>query len=176
MKQTLFLGILLLIGCQQIVFAQGDVSSKSAQILNENLKFLEPLVGKNWVGDFKSLDGKTSTKITLKYEVFWNGNVIKFSRTNPDLKFFSEGYIYWDENEKKVFLFSISNNGGPTKGDVSFEEGKIAVKGMAIIRDKKFEYKNTFEFSPDGKMVDRWFQNAFGPWRPGHVVEFIKVN
>jgi hypothetical protein len=21
-------------------------------------------------------------------------------------------------------------------------------------------------------MVDKWFQNAFGPWRPGHVVNF----
>jgi len=21
-------------------------------------------------------------------------------------------------------------------------------------------------------MTDRWFQNAFGPWRPGHVITF----
>jgi hypothetical protein len=30
--------------------------------------------------------------------------------------------------------------------------------------------------SPGGcMMIDRWFQNAFGPWRPGHVIEFAEI-
>jgi hypothetical protein len=50
----------------------------------------------------------------------------------------------------------------------------VTVQGKVVFPDRTFDYKNTFEFMPDGKMIDRWFQNAFGPWQPGHVVEFIE--
>jgi len=146
------------------------------QTLNENLKFLEPLLGKNWVGDMNSPDGKKSFKVTLTYESMWNGTVVKFSRSNPELNFFTEGYIYWDDETKRLLLFSISSRGGAEKGDVTFEEGKLTIKGNTTMMGKTFDYKNTFEFTPDGKMIDRWFQNAFGPWKAGHVIEFKRVN
>jgi hypothetical protein len=176
MKQTLFLGILLLIGYQQIAFAQGGTSSNSAQILTEKLKFLEPMLGKNWVGDMKSPDGKKSFKVTLCYQSIWNGEVVKYSTTNVELNYYSEGYFYFDDVTKSVKSFLVSSRGGAMMADVLVEEGKITLKGQTTMMDKTFDYKNTFEFTTDGKMIDSWFQNAFGPWKPGHVVEYTKVN
>jgi hypothetical protein len=150
--------------------------SSYGQTLTENLKILEPMLGKNWVGEMKSPDGKTSSTVSLSYEPIWNGEVVKFSRSNPGMKSFLEGYFYWDEDEKKIVFFSVSNRGGAMKADVSLEDGKITLKGDLTIQNKTFQYRNVFEFTSDGKMIDRWFQNASGTWRPGHVVEFVKTD
>ena len=148
--------------------------SSGGQILSENLKVLGPLVDKTWVGELKSPDGKTVSKVSLRYESLWNGAAVKVSRSNPDRKSFSEGYFYWDKEEKKIGFFSVNNIGGPVKADVSIEDGKVCLKGSVTISGKSFDFKNTFEFLPDGKMVDRWYQNASGSWQPGHVIEFIE--
>ncbi|MDH4270808.1 MAG: hypothetical protein OEW18_02395 [Candidatus Aminicenantes bacterium] len=148
--------------------------SSGGQALNENLRVLGPLVGKTWVGDFRSPDGKTVSKVSLRYESLWNGAVVKVSRSNLDRKSFSEGYFYWSNEEKKIGFFMVNNIGGPVKADVSFEDGKVCLKGSVTISGKSFDFKNTFEFLPDGKMVDRWYQNASGSWQAGHVIEFIE--
>ncbi|MDH4272977.1 MAG: hypothetical protein OEW18_13475 [Candidatus Aminicenantes bacterium] len=142
------------------------------QTLGENLKILEPLVGRTWVGELKSPDGKAASKVVLRYEFLWNGAAVKVFRSNPDRKSFSEGYFYWDVEEKKIGFFSVNNIGAPVKADVSLEEGKVCLKGSATIKGRTFDFKNTFEFLPDGKMVDRWYQNASGSWHAGHVIEF----
>ena len=149
-------------------------NSLMEQTLNENLMILKPMLCKNWIGDMKSPDGKQTFKVSLSYEAIWNGEAIKFSRSIPERNGFSEGYFYWDVNEKKIISLSISNRGGAMKAEVSIEDGKITLKGVATIQNRTFDYKNTFEFSSDGKMIDRWFQNASGQWSPGHVIEFVK--
>jgi len=153
---------------------ENGIDSFFGQTLNENLKILEPLLCKNWVGDMKSPDGKQSFRVSLSYEPIWNGDAVKFSRSNPERKTFSEGYFYWDVNEKKIVFLSVSNRGGSMKADVCIEDGKITLKGITTLQNITYDYKNTFEFTSDGKMIDRWFQNASGSWDAGHVVEFIK--
>jgi hypothetical protein len=148
--------------------------SASAQTLSENLKILEPLLSEKWVGDMKSPDGSQTFKVSLSYEPIWGGEVIKYSRSNPDRNTYQEGHFYWDINEKKIIFLSVSNKGAAMKADVIIEDGKITLKGSATINNKTFDYKNTFEFTPEGKLIDRWFQNALGTWHPGHVIEFIK--
>jgi hypothetical protein len=165
--KCLLLFVTILIGFQLSSFSQ---------TLNEKLKFLEPMLGNIWEGEMKSPDGTKSFKVTLSYEAIWNGEVIKFSRYNPELKYFTEGYIYWDDETSKVTFFSVSSRGGASMADITIEEGKITLKGQLTMRDKTFDYKNTFEFTPDGKMIDRWFQNAFGPWQSGHVIEFKRID
>ena len=160
-----------------ILFLSTLMSSRAAQdgtALNENLKILEPLLHKNWAGDMKSPDGKRTFKVSLSCEPIWNGEVIKYSRSNPDRNTFSEGYFYWDVNEEKITFLSVSNRGGAMKADVSKEDGKISLKGSTTIQNRTFDYRNTFEFTSDGKMIDRWFQNASGSWQSGHVIEFMK--
>ncbi len=144
-------------------------------MLNEKLKFLKPLIVNGWLADYKSPDGKSSTKVIRRYESIWNGEVVKFSNSNTGLKYFEEGYFYLEDGTDKVLFFSVSNRGGAMKGEVGFEEGKITIKGQTTIRSKTFDYKNTIEFSPDGSMTDSWFQDASGSWKSGHVIEFSKT-
>lgn len=148
--------------------------STSGQTSNENLKILEPLLCEKWIGDMKSPDGTQTFKVSLSYEMIWNGEAVKYSRSNPERNTFTEGYFYWDVEEKKIVFLSVSNKGRSSKGYVSIEERKITIQGSATIQNRAFDYKNTFEFTSDGKMIDRWFQNASGTWQPGHVIEFIK--
>jgi len=149
--------------------------SASGQTLSENLKVLEPLLSEKWIGDMKSPDGQQTFKVTLSYLPIWGGEVIKYARSNPDRNTYQEGYFYWDINEKKIIFLSVSNKGGAMKADVTIEDGIITLRGSATINNKSFDYKNTFEFTSDGKMIDRWFQNASGTWQSGHVIEFIKT-
>jgi len=140
----------------------------------EKLGILEPLVGKTWVGELRSPDGKTASQVSLRYESLWNGAAVRVSRSNPERKSFSEGYFYWDNEGGGIGFFSVNSLGGPVKADVSTEDGKVCLTGSVTINGKTFDFKNTFELLPNGKMVDRWYQNASGTWNAGHVIEFVE--
>jgi hypothetical protein len=150
--------------------------SAFCQQMSDGLKFLEPLTGKSWVADSKAPDGRSSTKVNRRYYSLWNGVAVGFEAANAELKYFEEGYFYLDDETNKVMFFSVSSRGGAMKGEVSEEDGKIAINGKTTIRNKTFDYKNTIEFFSDDKMIDRWFQNASGSWKPGHIIEFRKTD
>lgn len=143
-----------------------------AEGLREELAFLEPLLGRPWQGEFPLADGNQTLKITQAYEPLWDGKVIHFTRAIPDFPFFLEGYIYWDANEQKVCLMRIDSRGNANRGIVTLEEGKITVSGRMTMDGRTYDYRNIFEFSADGRLTDRWFDNARGSWQPGHVVVF----
>ena len=145
------------------------------QELNDKLKFLTPMLSDNWAGEMKSPDGKKSFNVSLKIESTWNGNVVKYTRAVPDLKFFKEGYFYFDENTNRVLFFSITSGGDGETAEVVMEEGKISIKGQLTMNNKTFDYKNVWEFPEEGKMTDRWLQNSSGSWRQGHVIVFQKA-
>jgi len=147
---------------------------KTGQTLSENLKILEPLVNKHWVGEMKAPDGSRMFKTDRNFQVVWDGSVVKYTSSIPEIDSFSEGYFYWDRKAQKLAAFILSSRGVVQHGTVSVENGVVTVQGTMVFPEQTFDYKNTFEFTPDGKMIDRWFQNAFGPWRPGHVIEFIE--
>lgn len=52
------------------------------------------------------------------------------------------------------------------------EDSLVVIRGKTSFPERTFDFKNTFQFTPDGQMIDRWYQNAFGEWRAGHVIEF----
>jgi hypothetical protein len=142
--------------------------------LDERLTFLEPLLGRPWKGEVTLPDGKQTLPVTQAYESLWDGKVIHYTRSIPDFPFFLEGYIYWDANEQKVCLMSINSRGNADRGIVTLEDGKITVSGQATLNGRTYDYRNTFEVSADGRLTDRWFQNAMGSWQPGHVVVFVR--
>ena len=148
-------------------------SGMLAQSVNENLKILEPLL-KQWEGELKSPDGSESWQTYYKFTLLWDGNAIKFTGSTPGKNANSEGYYYWDRQEKKIAVMIINEKGIYQKGFVTLEEGFITIKGTISFPERTFEYKNTFEIISEGKMIDRWYQNAFGPWMAGHVIEFTE--
>lgn len=149
--------------------------STYAQSLSEKLKILEPLAGKKWTGMLKSPDGKNSWKTTHEFSVIWDGKVVKYKGATPEIKSYSEGFYVWDELQGKIVVFISSSNGVYSSGYISVEGNIFTITGVINFPERKFDFKNTFELTPDGKLIDKWFQNAFGPWRPGHVVELKAV-
>ena len=157
-----------------LLVAAGLGLSIRAEGLDEKLAFLEPLLGQPWQGEFSLSDGERTLPITQAYEPLWNGKVIHYTRSLPDFPFFLEGYIYWDANEQKVCLMSINSRGSAGRGIVTLQDGMITVSGRMTMNGKTYDYRNTFEVSADGRLTDRWFDNATESWQPGHVVVFVR--
>jgi len=157
-----------------LVVFPGLASSQSPAGLIEPLAFLKPfLASTERQGQMKlPPDGSKTATVIQKYEVLWDGKVIRYTRSVVDLGFFAEGFFYWDQNEKQVLHFVVNSRGNADRGTVTLDNGLITVSGKLTMAGKTFDFRNTFEFAPDGKMVDRWFQNMTGEWNAGHVVEF----
>jgi len=161
-------------------FTGNSLQSKS---LDSNLKVLKPFLNKHWIGMLKSPDGSREFKVIRKYESILDGKVIKSIKENEELKNYGEGYFYWDDLKKKIAFFFIENSRVFLIGEVTIKENMIIINGKLTWPEKQrppvnqsFEFKNTFELTEDGKMIDRWFHNAFGQWRSGHVIEFCPGN
>jgi hypothetical protein len=160
-------------GKSACIFSTAQIPS-AGQDLSKNLKILEPLVNRQWTGEMMSPEGGRLLKTDRNFHVVWDGSVVKITASVPEINSFSEGYFYWDREARQVAVFILSSRGVIERGTVSVEQGLLTVQGKIVFPERTFDFKNTFEFTPDGKMIDRWFQNAFGPWRPGHVVEFVE--
>lgn len=139
--------------------------------LAAELKVLEPLVNREWIGEMLSPDGSRRLKTSRRFQVALDGTVVRFFSGTPEIGSSSEGYLYWDRQAKAVAVFVVSSRGVSQSGTVTAEGNVITLQGKISFPERAFDYRNTFEVRPDGTVVDRWFQNAFGPWRPGHVVE-----
>ncbi|MEW5980892.1 MAG: hypothetical protein AB1806_00820 [Acidobacteriota bacterium] len=117
-----------------------------------------------------SPDRRRSFSVERRFEALWDGSVVRF-QTKAEVGSPSEGYYYWDREAKQVAVLILNARGVHRRGTVSVRDGVITVEGRIAFPERAFDYRNTFELRPDGTLVDRWFQNAFGDWRPGHVVE-----
>lgn len=157
-------------------------AAAQSQDLNSNLEPLHPLMGKVWKGKLKAPDGSAEFEVTRTYEVLNKGNVIKCTKTNPGLDNYGEGYFYWDDIEKKIAFFFIEESGVFNRGFVAVEGKTITLEGTMTWPtqanpkvQQSFDFRNSFEINVDGTLTDKWYQNAFGPWMPGHVIEFKPV-
>jgi hypothetical protein len=145
----------------------------SANVPAEHLQFLAPLAGVAWQGQMRlPPDGKKTAAVTVRFELMWGGAAVRYTRAIPDLKFAQEGYFYWDAAAQKTRLFVLDSRGDAGGGDVALADGQVTVTGRLAMGGKEFDYKNTFTIGSDGKLTDRWFQNAAGSWQTGHVIVF----
>jgi hypothetical protein len=148
--------------------------------LDPKLAPLTPLLDKDWRGMLKAPDGSAEWETLYRFEAVWGGKVIKSTRTTPARNSVEEAYIYWDDPAQKPAFFSIQSSGVFATGFVSVEGKVLTFEGRMTWPDpppnpgvkQSYDFRNTFEVLSESEMVDRWFQNAFGPWRPGHVINF----
>jgi len=152
----------------------------AAQSPDPHLAPFAPVVGKQWRGQLAAPDGSASFATECRFESVWEGRAIRLSRSTPALDSFEEGWIYWDDVAKKPAFFSIQSRGVVTLGFVTVEDRRFTFEGQMTwptpppnpaIR-QRYEIRNTLELTTATAMTDRWFQNAFGPWQPGHVIAF----
>jgi len=155
-------------------------SPLSGQDIDEKLASLKPFLNKTWIGEFKSPDGIVIAVTIRTFEAIADGRIIKLTTRNEGIESWGEGFFYWDDIAKKIAYFFIESNGVFLTGFVTAEGNIITIEGTMTWPQQKdpnikqsYDFRNSFEFTSDGKMVDRWYMNAFGPWRYGHVIEFM---
>lgn len=160
-----------------VVFFNGNLIS---QEINQKLTILKPLFNKTWEGKLKAPDGSVEFSVVKTFNLFDKGNIIKVTSANRDMEEYGEGYFYWDDLEKKIAFFFVESSGVFETGFVTSEgnmiiiEGKMTWPGQVNLQVKQsYDFKNTFEFTTENTMTDKWYMNAFGPWRTGHVIEFV---
>lgn len=157
--------------------------SMYSQGIDEKLSILDPFLGKTWKGDFKLPDGTIESVVVRNFEAMPGGKVIKIIKKNEGKGNVEEGYFYWDDIAKKIAYFNIGNNGVFNTGFVNVQGNTITIEGKMTWPNQQnpkvkqsYDFKNTFEFSSEKAMTDKWFQNAFGAWMPGHVIEFTATD
>jgi hypothetical protein len=151
-----------------------------AQTLDPKMSALEPLLHKEWKGMMKSIDGSPDREVICRFEAVGSGLLVKFDRRSTGRNDFEEGYFYWDDLAKKIALFAIHSGGSFRTGFVTAENNVLTMEGRMAWPSappnpqvkQAYEFRNTFSFSSADEMTDCWFQNAFGPWRPGHEIVF----
>lgn len=157
--------------CVALALALAPPAYAEARDLPGNLSILAPLVGKTWTGRMTSPDGRQSWATERRFEVLWDGSAVRFVSSTPEIGASAEGFFYWDREAEKVAVLVVNSRGIHQSGTVTAKDGAITIEGRIVFPERAFGYRNTFTPAEDGKLVDRWFQNAFGDWRPGHVIE-----
>ncbi|MBW1933687.1 MAG: hypothetical protein JRI56_11970 [Deltaproteobacteria bacterium] len=87
------------------------------------------------------------------------------------LQSITEAYFYWDSDKQEIGVFSITSNGNFFHGHVIEDDVKILIYGLITFPDNKLEFRNTFELTEEGKLIDKWFTFRDGEWKPGHTFE-----
>lgn len=144
-------------------------SSIYGQGLDENLRLLSPLVNKNWEGQMPRLG--EGAKREVLWKAIWNGKAIKQTTEVKILHSVSEAYFYWDSDKQEIGVFSITSNGNFYHGHAVEDGGKILIYGDITFPNEKLQFRNTFELTAEGRLVDKWFTFESGEWKPGHTFE-----
>lgn len=148
-------------------------SSIYGQELDEHLKLLAPITNKNWEGKMPRFGEGAKREVVWK--VIWNGKAIKQTTKVKILHSITEAYFYWDSDKQEIGVFSITSNGNFFYGHVIEDDGRILIYGYITFPDTKLEFRNTFELTEDGKLLDKWFTFQDGEWKPGHVFELYET-
>ncbi len=150
-----------------------------AQDFNPRLASFLPLAGKTWEGDLLSPDGEKISTVVLTFELFGEGNALKIRRQSSFNGMVGEGFFYWNDVEAEIHSFFIEQSGVFQTGSVAWAGNTFTIEGIMTWPTKKeqgvkqsYGFKNSFELTPEGNLIDRWFMNAFGPWLPGHTIVF----
>jgi len=162
---TAAVSVLLVLACDR---------AAAGESLSDQLKVLSPLINRSWVGDMKSPDGSRTFKTDRHFEALWDGSIVRYTASIPEVGSYSEGHFYWDREARKIAVVIVNSGGVVQRGTVTVKDRVVTIQGKIVFPEQTFDYRNTFEMKADGTMVDRWFQNAGGEWRDGHVIEFAE--
>ncbi len=122
--------------------------------LRKELNILKPFVGKTWVGEVQHPSGPMMLHMLIRVETMHDGKILKYHKEIKELKNQIDGYFYYDPDKKEIAFLLLSNNGNISVGNAKEEGGKILMYGYGIFPDRKLEFRHTFEFTSDGKLLD----------------------
>jgi hypothetical protein len=136
--------------------------------LRKELEILKPFVGKTWLSETKDPSGRMTLHFLLRWESMHDGKILRHYGECSELKIQTDGYFYYDSDKKEIAYLWLTSNGNITVGNVKGEAGKLLLYGFVIFPDRKLEFRNTFEMTPVGKIVDQYFRFEDGEWKAGH--------
>ena len=150
----------LLAGAQ--AFGRAEVT------LRKELDILKPLVGKNWVCEWKDPSGRQTLHLVCRYEPMHDGKILRFYQECRELNSQTDGYYYFDPDKKEIAFLQLTNNGNFAVGNVKAEGGKILEHGQVTFPNEKLTFRNTYELTANGELADQFFSFENGEWRAGH--------
>ena len=136
--------------------------------LRKELDILKPLVGRNWKSEWKDPSGQQTLHLVRRYEPMHDGKILRFYQECRELNSQTDGYYYYDPDKKEIAFLQLTNNGNFAVGNVKAEGGKILKYGHVTFPNEKFEFRNTYELTAHGELVDQFFSFENGEWRAGH--------
>ena len=141
-------------------------SSLFSQQLDEHLLLLGPLTNKTWQAEMPRLGEGVMRE--CRWDVIWEGKAVKQIIEIKKINFVTEAYFFWDSDKQEIGMFSISSNGNFLQGHVQEENGKILMYGFATFPNEKIGFRNSFELTEDGELLDQWYRFQDGEWKTGH--------
>jgi len=136
--------------------------------LRRELDILKPLVGKNWICEWKDPSGRQTLHLLCRFEPMHDGKILRFYQECRELNSQTDGYYYYDPDKKEIAFLQLTNNGNFAVGNVKAEGGKILEYGHVTFPNEKFEFRNIYELTAHGELTDRFHSFENGEWRAGH--------
>ena len=155
-----------------IIFLLGFSSASISAELDDNLRFLEPLIGTNWEGGYSG-ENAPDLLITLKFEQILEGKVVKYSRVAEAAGFFSETHFYWSPNRGEVLFINLNSRGIVSEGVAASQGGDIVLLGENHWPERSMQFKTVLHIESGGVLKDTFTRKENGDWVPGHVQEFV---
>ena len=122
---------------------------------------------------FRHPSGQMVLHMKIQTEKMHNGKILKFHKETKELNNQSDGYFYYDPDKKEIAFLFLTSNGNIQVGNAREEDGKILKYGYVIFPDRKLEFRQTLEFTADGKLQDNYFRSEDGEWKAGHSVTCV---
>lgn len=139
--------------------------------IDENLKFFEPLLGKQWTGGYVGSDSP-EIEIVLSYEKILDGQAVKYVRKADAVNFSSLTHFFWNPGRKEVSFITLNNKGIVEEGIVKVTESRIILTGTSHRPNQSIEFKTILEIESNGTLKDSFQRMVNGKWVQGHLQQF----
>ena len=131
----------------------------------------EPLVGTSWIGRFTSSPAPPFDHL-IEWKAILGGQAVQWTKRVKAVGFAMETFFYWDAELGAVAFTQLTSNGIHGKGVVEFDDGVIALVGVAMQTWGLVEFRQTFEILSDGTLEDRYYTRVGADWSPEHVISY----
>jgi len=143
--------------------------------LDDNLRFMTPLIGIDWVGGYRGEDAP-DVKITLRFDPILDGRVVRYTREAPNADYSSVTHIFWDPQLEQVRFLSLDNRGIVGEGTVIVDGDEIRFQGEGHQQVREVEFKTVMSLVGSGTLRDVFWRKEKDGWVQGHRQEFRDVN
>ena len=140
--------------------------------LDMHLRFLEPLLNKQWVGGFVGSE-HPNMKIVRRFEWMRADSVVQCAREVKTAGFWELMHIRWDPARGEVSYLSENNSGMFEQGVVQAKEGRIIFHGENFCSSSTFEFQTTLEIAPHGTLRETRAYMKDGKWVQLYTQEFV---